>query len=261
MKASAQRPGVRPSQGDDGHEATSGTAKAATPEAATTEAATAEPARRASSSAPRRPQQERGQRRVDTILDSAAGLIADEGVAAVTMHRVARRSETTTGSMYHFFPDREALLRALASRHVQALRALMGELEREAAKRWQELSTPDAVALFLGPFVGYVDRNPDLLPLARAARTSEWGAGRDAELDALMRRLAEALVSSRDPGASRETITRRAVAILAITDGFVTAMGHVSAPGRDTRLPATLRDDLRAEQRRALVAYLDSHTR
>lgn len=216
---------------------------------------------RTAPSTPRRPQQERGQRRVDAILDSAAALIADEGVAAVTMHRVARRSGTTTGSMYHFFPDREALLRALVARHAQALRALMGELEREAAARWKELSTPDAVALFLGPFVGYVDRNPDLLPLARAARTSEWSAGRDAELDALMLRLAEALVASRDPAAPHDAIACRAVAILAITDGIVTAMGHLSAPGRSTRLPATLRDDLRGELRRALVAYLDSHAR
>lgn len=235
---------LRPGEGGGGHEPAE-TARAA--------------ARCGVVSVPRRPQQERGQRRVDAILDSTAGLIVEEGVAAVTMHRVARRSHTTTGSMYHFFPDREALLRALAARHAQALRTLMGELEREAAARWSELSTPDAVTLFLGPFVGYLDRNPDLLPLARAARTSEWGAGRDAELDALMLRLAEALVSSRDPSASRQAIACRAVAVLAITDGVVTAMGHLSVPGRSTRLPEGLHGDLRGELRRALVAYLDSY--
>lgn len=204
---------------------------------------------------PRQPRQERGQRRVDAILDAAARLIIEEGVAAVTMQRVARLSGTTTGSMYHFFPDRETLLRALTARHARALRGLMAQLEHDAAGCWARLSTAEAVDLFLRPFLGYVDQHPDLLPLARMARYADWSEhGRDAELDALVVRLANALVASRDPGASRAELNGRAATVTALTEGVVSAMGRrgTSAHGA---LPIPV---LRRELRRALVAYLDS---
>ena len=95
------------------------------------------------SATPRRPQQERGQRRVDAILDAAAELVAAGGIAAATMHRVAQRSRTAIGSMCHFFPDREAVLRALALRHTQALRALTAQTGRETAAHRSQVSTGD----------------------------------------------------------------------------------------------------------------------
>ena len=238
-----REPEVRPAEGDDGHETSAGGA--------------GEGRRPSLPSAPRRPQQERGQRRVDTILDGAAALIEEEGVAAVTMHRVARHSGTTTGSMYHFFPDREALLRALAARHAQAIRSLMGKLERDAATRWAGMATPAAVDLFLDPLLDYMEHHPDLLPLARLARTAQWGAARDAELDAVVVRVAEALVASRDPSTPRAALAVRAVAVLSMLEGIVGAMGR-TMPGRTTSA-ATRRRALRAELRRALVLYLDSY--
>ena len=41
---------------------------------------------------PRRPQQERGQRRVESILDATSAIVAEEGAPAVTMHAIARRT-------------------------------------------------------------------------------------------------------------------------------------------------------------------------
>lgn len=229
------------------------------PSARGARAATSGRARHASqppaSPEPRQPQQERGQRRVEAILDATARIVDEEGVAAVTMQRVARLSGTTTGSMYHFFPDRETLLRALTERHARALRALLGQLEHDAAECWARLSTADAVDLFLRPFLGYVDQHPDLLPLARVARYADWSEqGRDAELDALVVRLANALVASRDPGASRAELGGRAAAVMALTEGVVSAMGRRGSSAHGA-LPIAV---LRRELRRALVAYLDS---
>lgn len=69
----------------------------------------------------RQPCQARGQRRVDSILDAAADLIAEVGVAGATMQAVGRRAGATAGSLYHFFPDHDALVAALAARHVERL--------------------------------------------------------------------------------------------------------------------------------------------
>lgn len=203
----------------------------------------------APAAAPRRRPQARGLRRVDAILDATAALLCEEGIAGVTMHRVARRSATTTGSMYHFFPDRDSLLRALADRHRRELRELVTRVERENADSWPRLTTDEAVGCFLDPFQEYVDRHPDLVPLSRLARAADPGGGRDEELHRLVIRLAEAVVASRGGEASAAEVTSRAVAITAMAEGVMTA-----GAGGAAASPA-----LRRELRRAIVAYLDSY--
>src|SRR5690606_6214105 len=139
--------------------------------------------------APRTPQQERGQRRVCAILDAAAQIIAEEGSGGVTMHRVARMSGTATGSMYHFFPDREALILALGLRHRDALREILTTMERDAAPTWSEMSTTDAVDSFLDPVLGYADANPDLTAVSRFVKGGGCEGQRDERLDELVIRL------------------------------------------------------------------------
>ncbi|MEZ0340145.1 TetR/AcrR family transcriptional regulator [Mycobacterium sp. pV006] len=46
---------------------------------------------------------------VDDLLDAAAGLLAGDGPAAVTMSAVARACGAPSGSVYHRFPSRAAL--------------------------------------------------------------------------------------------------------------------------------------------------------
>jgi AcrR family transcriptional regulator len=204
--------------------------------------------------APRAPQQERGQRRVDAILDATAALIAEEGVAGVTMHRVARRSCTTIGSMYHFFPDRETLLRAIAERHASELRALMAEIERDAVN-WSRLSTKEVVDRLLDPFLTYSEQHPDVLQLSRLARTKAWCTGRNVELDRLVARLAEAVVASRTPHIAPAELAVRAVTMAAMMDGIADAVARTPGTSRHAPSEAALRKELR----RALVAYLDSY--
>ena len=61
----------------------------------------------------------------DQLLDAAAELLAEGGPAAVTMSGVAKAVGAPSGSVYHRFPDRPALLAALWSR---ALRNFHDEL-------------------------------------------------------------------------------------------------------------------------------------
>lgn len=55
----------------------------------------------------------------DRLLDAAAELLAGGGPAAVTMSGVARTAGAPSGSVYHRFPDRPALLAALWTRALQ----------------------------------------------------------------------------------------------------------------------------------------------
>ncbi|MGI5219318.1 TetR/AcrR family transcriptional regulator [Nocardia sp. CA-290969] len=61
----------------------------------------------------------------DRLLDAAADLLAAGGPAAVTMSGVAKAAGAPSGSVYHRFPDRPALLAALWAR---ALRGFHDDL-------------------------------------------------------------------------------------------------------------------------------------
>jgi AcrR family transcriptional regulator len=71
--------------------------------------------------AQRLPSQDRGQRRVDSILDAAAELFGEEGVDAVSMNAIAQRAGSSVGSLYHFFPNKDAIVEALAVRYCREM--------------------------------------------------------------------------------------------------------------------------------------------
>lgn len=62
------------------------------------------------------PTQERSRRRLETILDAAATLFADQGFEAVTVDAIAKSAGTPIGSVYQFFADKRAVFAALAER-------------------------------------------------------------------------------------------------------------------------------------------------
>jgi AcrR family transcriptional regulator len=69
------------------------------------------------------PQQTRGEQRINTILDAAESLFAEVGYEAATTNAIAARASTAIGSLYQFFPNKEAILRALVNRFLEQMRA------------------------------------------------------------------------------------------------------------------------------------------
>src|SRR5438067_1221422 len=60
------------------------------------------------------PTQARSRARLRRVLDAADELLAHEGAAAFTTNRVAERAGIPVGSVYRFFPDKSAIVEALA---------------------------------------------------------------------------------------------------------------------------------------------------
>ena len=80
------------------------------------------------------PQQERSRRRVAALLDAAAVEFAERGYAAATTTAVAARAGVPIGSLYQWFPDKEALLYGIADRHlIEGSRTMLDALERAEA--------------------------------------------------------------------------------------------------------------------------------
>ena len=77
---------------------------------------------------PRAPQQHRGQRRFEQLLDAAEALIIEQGLEALTTNAVAERAESSVGSLYHFFPGgKEAIVEGLAVRYLTRMRDINAE--------------------------------------------------------------------------------------------------------------------------------------
>ncbi|MEU1954642.1 TetR/AcrR family transcriptional regulator [Nocardia rhamnosiphila] len=80
-------------------------------------------------STPRKtPRQQRSQFTFDVILDAAARLFQQHGYAATTTNKVAELAGVSIGTLYHYVPNKDALLYALADRHLrEATAALLTE--------------------------------------------------------------------------------------------------------------------------------------
>lgn len=64
----------------------------------------------------RQPSQARARERVERILECATELIGREGSAAMRMATLAEMAGVSIGSLYQYFPDKSAVIRALAER-------------------------------------------------------------------------------------------------------------------------------------------------
>lgn len=80
------------------------------------------------SAAPRkRPRQRRAHETVDRILVAAAHIFDERGYRATTTNHVAELAGVSIGSLYQYFPNKDALLVALAERHIRDAAAAFAE--------------------------------------------------------------------------------------------------------------------------------------
>jgi AcrR family transcriptional regulator len=70
------------------------------------------------------PRQSRSQQTVDLILDVAGDLFSTVGYEAATTNAIAERAGISIGSLYRYYPDKDAILKALAERYYRQQREL-----------------------------------------------------------------------------------------------------------------------------------------
>lgn len=89
-------------------------------------------ARRVRTTPRKKPRQERSQATVDAILDATARVLTTTGYDRASTNRIALAAGVSVGSLYQYFPSKEALVAALAARHnammTARVRAKLAEL-------------------------------------------------------------------------------------------------------------------------------------
>jgi AcrR family transcriptional regulator len=85
----------------------------------------------------RSPRQARGKERVARLLDAAEALFGEVGYEAASTNQIAARAGVPIGSLYQFFPNKEAIVGAVALRYQEgaatALSAALGPRSAELA--------------------------------------------------------------------------------------------------------------------------------
>jgi AcrR family transcriptional regulator len=103
------------------------------------------------------PRRDVGRQRVAELLQAAAAVIEERGFEAATMAEIAARADAKIGSLYRFFPNKDAVGEALMRRYVEALQAEYNAIHAHAAD-----ATPKELADIL------IDLIVTLRPQARA---------------------------------------------------------------------------------------------
>ena len=84
------------------------------------------------------PRQSRSAETVEAILAAAAQVFSKRGYAGGTTNHIARRAGVSIGSLYQYFPNKDAILVALVQRHVEETVGALQALVHEAlADGWQ----------------------------------------------------------------------------------------------------------------------------
>jgi AcrR family transcriptional regulator len=197
----------------------------------------------------RRPSQSRGQKRVELLLDAAATVIATQGLEAATAEAIAAQARTAKGSLYQFFPNRDAVLAALALRYTDEMRAI-----HERAFPIEAIDVPldRLIDRIVKPLAEFHDRNPAFRRVFAshdepADDTRSAPARLRAQLfDSFVDRL-DVLFASRNPRLG--TRERRRAALIAASVGQAVLARRARAHPADKK---PLLDDLR----RLLLTYL-----
>jgi AcrR family transcriptional regulator len=108
----------------------------------------------------KKPTQARSRATVDAILAAAAQVLQVKGYAGATTDRIAERAGVSVGSLYQYFPNKDALLVALAEQHIDAGFALARGLLSEALG--ERLGIDALLRRFIDAMVALHENEPDL---------------------------------------------------------------------------------------------------
>ncbi|MFI5615580.1 TetR/AcrR family transcriptional regulator [Amycolatopsis sp. NPDC051903] len=77
----------------------------------------------------------------EAILDTTAALVAERGLRAVTMSKIAENAGIGRATLYKYFPDVDAILRAWHERQISGHLAQLAQLRNQSGSPGQRLET------------------------------------------------------------------------------------------------------------------------
>ena len=194
------------------------------------------------------PAQARSRARLERILDAAAAIFDEVGYEAATTDAIAHRAETSIGSIYQFFPNKDAVFEALAARLRADIRAV-----------FEDLATPEVATLplealidrFLATYVDFLRTRPGARALLRGIPGSAELAAGEAALQREFGDRVALLLAFRGQGLSPARRQLVATVVVHATSALMLVALRDDEPGFGDRVIA--------EARKIMLAYLGPH--
>jgi len=141
----------------------------------------------------KRPRQARSRATVDTVLEATARVLVKRGFDGLTTNLVAEAAGVSIGSLYQYFPNKEALVGALIEKHVEDMTALcLTELTRVA-----QLAMPQAIRSVIELMIRAHAVEPELHRVLTEQVPRVGRMAKLREIDALTHRMVAGLLASR----------------------------------------------------------------
>ena len=190
------------------------------------------------------PQQDRGERRVAEVLEAAAAVIAEVGYETATMTEMAERAGASIGALYQYFPNKEAIARALRQQFGDEMEARWAPLTDQGSK----LSIKQIVDRIFDVMIDFMENRPAYIPLMSVPKNYK----RDPAARSRLRELFAALFREKRPELTQEAAFR----IATVTVQVVKGMNPLYADAK----PAE-REEIVREFKLLLTSYLSSRLR
>jgi AcrR family transcriptional regulator len=198
-----------------------------------------------------RRRQTRGQHRIELLLDVAALVFAEVGFEAATTNAIAARAGMSPGSLYQFFPNKDALAEALADRFVERLHSTQAIFGPEI----EVLPLDELIDHIVDPLVTFHVSHPGFQALFSGSIVSPRLAGATQSfLQAVVRR-AEAVFALRAPGLPPERRARCARVSVELIRALLPLVVAADPAARDAMIV-----ELKAAQRGYLAPLFEAAT-
>ncbi|GEB62328.1 TetR/AcrR family transcriptional regulator [Streptomyces gardneri] len=194
---------------------------------------------------PRR-RQARGERRITQLLQAAANVFCANGYTAASTNAIAREAHVSPGTLYQYFPNKEAIAVELGGRLMHEMREAHGQA---FTPENLALPLPELLDAVVDPLIAFNCANPVFLALMHGSETP----GRIAEEhDALHASLIErvrVLIAHYLPDSPPADCVRVAdMAFAVFKGGLHLVLAAPEGPERDATI---------AELKQVLLRYLD----
>ncbi|MGW3035945.1 TetR/AcrR family transcriptional regulator [Streptomyces sp. NPDC001178] len=193
---------------------------------------------------PRR-RQARGERRIAQLLEAAASVFCTTGYTAASTNAIAREAGVSPGTLYQFFPNKEAIAIELGDRLMHEMRETYGE-----ALAPVDPATPleEAVGAAVDRFIAFNCDHPVFFALMHGPDIPGRIAEEHDALHATLVSRIETLLSSLLPEAPPAEVTRTAHVCLGMYKaGLELVLAHEGAE----------RDAYTREIKNVLIRYLE----
>ncbi|MEU1800687.1 TetR/AcrR family transcriptional regulator [Streptomyces sp. NPDC019937] len=161
---------------------------------------------------PRR-RQARGERRIQQLLDAAASVFCRTGYTSASTNAIAREAGVSPGTLYQFFPNKEAIAVELGDRLTRRMRDAHGVAftDENAA-----LPLGEMLDVVLDPLIEFNRANPVFLTLICSSDTPGVVAEEHAALHTALQARVEELIGTYAPELPAERRTRIATMAFAL---------------------------------------------